>query len=250
MQSAQPHNADGGLMAKVRRRVVRLQHRRPLRLALDRPTVSFTFDDVPASGALEGGRILQTHGARGTYYVCAGLFDQDGHMGRYAGQGEIETLAAAGHEIACHTYSHLDCGIETDGEIVADTDRNVAALSGIGLAMRHFAYPYGEVSPHAKRALDGRYGSLRAVHPGLVQDGTDLNQLPAVGIEGDHGEAMARLWIERAVARTAWVILFSHDVSETPSPWGCTPNTLDRLIAHARQRGCDIRTVGEVLGPP
>lgn len=248
MQAAQPYNADNSLMGKVRRRLVRLRHRKPARLKLDRPTVSFTFDDVPASATLEGARILQAHGARGTFYICAGLFDQDGHMGRYAGEAEIETLAEGGHEIACHTYSHLDCGSETDAAIVADTDRNVSALDAMGLAMRHFAYPYGEVSPHAKRALNGRYGSLRAVHAGLVETGTDLNQLPAVGVEGDHGEALARLWIERAVARKAWVILFSHDMSETPSRWGCTPGTLERLVVYARERGCDIRTVGDVLG--
>lgn len=247
MEAAQPYNADNSFYGKVRRRLVRLQHRKPARLKLDRPTVSFTFDDVPASGALEGARILRAHDARGTFYICAGLFDRDGHMGRYAGEAEIETLAEGGHEIACHTYSHLDCGAESDAAIVADTDRNVSALDAMGLAMRHFAYPYGEVSPHAKRALNGRYGSLRAVHAGLVKSGSDLNQLPAVGVEGDHGEALARLWIERAVARKAWVILFSHDVSETPSRWGCTPGTLERLVVHAREQGCDIRTVGDVL---
>lgn len=247
MTTAQPYNADGSLVGKVRRRLVRLRHRRPARLRLERPTVSFTFDDVPASGAREGGRILEAQGARGTWYVCAGLFDTDGHMGRYAGEAEIGALAAQGHEIACHTFSHLDCGAEDGPAIAADAARNVAALGALGLTARHFAYPYGEVSPHAKATLDGRYGSLRAVHRGLVRPGGDLNQLPAVGIEGDDGEALARLWIDRAAAERAWVILFTHDVRETPSPWGCTPAALERLIVHARQRGCDIRTVGQVL---
>jgi hypothetical protein len=49
------------------------------------------------------------------------------------------------------------------------------------------------------------------------------------------------------VAERAWLILYTHDVRETPSPWGCTPDALDRLIDHARTAGCDIRAVGEVL---
>jgi len=80
-----------------------------------------------------------------------------------------------------------------------------------------------------------------------VHDGSDLNQLPAVGVEGEDGEANARRWIDRAVAENAWLILFTHDGRESPSAWGCTPGALDRLAAHARDAGCDIRTVGEVL---
>ena len=124
---------------------------------------------------------------------------------------------------------------------------NDAALHGLGAAPIHFAYPYGEVSPRAKALLAGRYASLRGVHKGLVHDGGDRNQLPGVGIEGPDGEATARAWIDRAVAEQAWLILYTHDVRETPSAWGCTPDALERLIAHARDAGCDIRTVGEVL---
>jgi len=81
----------------------------------------------------------------------------------------------------------------------------------------------------------------------MVHEGSDLNQLPAVGIAGEDGESFARRWIDRAVDENAWLILFTHDVRENPSLWGCTPAALDRLAAHARAAGCDIRTVGEVL---
>ena len=64
---AQPYNADASLFGKVRRRVVRLMHRRPARLSHNGPVVSFTFDDVPISGAEAGAAILEKAGARGTY---------------------------------------------------------------------------------------------------------------------------------------------------------------------------------------
>ena len=35
-----------------------------------RPMVTFTFDDVPASACERGARILEQHGARGTFYVA------------------------------------------------------------------------------------------------------------------------------------------------------------------------------------
>lgn len=243
----QPYTPDVSLKGKLRRRFARLTHRRPARLGLTRPTVSFTFDDIPASAGQAGAEALEAHDARGTFYVCAGLFGQDGHMGRFADSSEIGDLIRRGHEVTGHTFGHLDCHRTPEAELIADLDANDAALRGLGAAPIHFAYPYGEVSPRAKALLAGRYASLRGVHKGLVHDGGDLNQLPGVGIEGPEGQAVARQWIDRAVSENAWLILYTHDVRETPSPWGCTPDALSRLIAHARATGCDIRTVGEVL---
>jgi peptidoglycan/xylan/chitin deacetylase (PgdA/CDA1 family) len=242
----EPYSADAGLGAKLRRRYARLVHRRPARLGLARPTVSFTFDDAPASAAAAAD-ILERRQARGTYYLCAGLFGETGHMGRYINAQEAADLAVRGHEIACHSHGHIDAH-RTDGvALLADSERNVASLTALGGSARHFAFPYGEVSPAAKARLADRYGSLRGVHAGLVRDGSDLNQLPAVGIEGADGEAVARHWIDQAVKTGSWLILFTHDVSDSPSAWGCTPATLDRLAAHARAQGCDLKTVGQVL---
>lgn len=243
----QPYAADPSLKGKLRRRYARLTHRRPARLTLDRPVVSFTFDDVPESAVHEGAPVLEAEGVRGTWYLCAGLFGNDGHMGRFADAGDARRLASAGHEIACHTRDHIDCHRADDDRLLADVQANVAALRELGGSAAHFAFPYGEVGPRAKRLLGPRYGSLRGVHAGLVHDGGDRNQLPAVGIEGEDGEARARGWIDRAVAGKAWLILFTHDVRANPSPWGCTPGALARLVQYAKGQGCDIRTVGEVL---
>ena len=155
-------------------------------------------------------------------------------------------VAAAGHEIGCHTFSHLDCGAAAQGTIEDDVALNTAALSDWGAPPpSNFAYPYGDVSSAAKQALGDRFAVLRGLHHGLIEDGSDLNQAPAVGIEGPAGEATALRWLDRAKARNAWLILYTHDVSETPSDWGCTPGALDRLIEAAQAKGFDIVTVAE-----
>jgi len=244
----QPHVADPSLKGKLRRRFARLVERRPVRMRLDRPIVSFAFDDAPASSAHEGARVLEAAGARATYYVSVGLCDRDGPMGRFADEAEIDALAARGHEIGCHTFTHLDCAQADAGRIERDIDCNIAALTSRGVAEpATFAYPYGEVSVPAKRLLAARYRALRGVHQGLIEDGSDLNQLPGVGIEGEDGEARAAAWIERAAARKAWLILFSHDVQPEPSPWGCTPDALSRLVAKAQAAGCEILPVASAL---
>jgi peptidoglycan/xylan/chitin deacetylase (PgdA/CDA1 family) len=240
------YSADRSLTGKLRRRLVRLVERRPARRGPDRPMVSFSFDDAPATALAEGRAVLEAHGLRGTYFIAAGLAGEAGPMGPNAASQAVMQAAEAGHEIACHTYSHLDCGQADQRTIEADVDRNTAALSAWGAApATTFAYPYGDVSLAAKKALGGRYDVLRGLHHGLIVAGTDLNQAPAVGIEGPDGEAVAHAWIDRATARRAWLILYTHDVVEPPSPFGCTPAALKRLIEHALAAEAEVVTVAE-----
>ncbi|AAK24399.1 oligosaccharide deacetylase HfsH [Caulobacter vibrioides] len=240
------YEPDRSLKGKLRRRLIRLAHRRPAKVALERPMVSFSFDDAPATACEAGARALEARGLRGTYYFAAGLTGRDGPMGRYATGEDARRLHEAGHEIACHTYSHLDCGQSSQTETLADVDRNAESLAAWGAGDPvSFAYPYGDVAAPAKTALSGRFKTLRALHHGLITDGADLNQTPAVGIEGEDGETVAKAWLDKAKARKAWLILYTHDVAGQPSQWGCTTEALERLIDRALADGFDVVTVAE-----
>ncbi|MFA7261505.1 MAG: polysaccharide deacetylase family protein [Caulobacter sp.] len=240
------YSADRSLKGKLRRRLALLAHRRPVRMALERPMITFSFDDAPASAADAGAKTLELRGIRGTWYISAGLAGQDGPMGVYATAEDARRLAAAGHEIACHTFSHLDCGQAGARAIADDVERNAEMLKAWGAGpAESFAYPYGDVSMAAKRVLGGRYRTLRTVQAGLVETGADANQLPSVGIEGPDGEAAALRWLDRAAQRGAWLILYTHDVAASPSPWGCTPEALGHLADAAKARGFDIVTAAE-----
>jgi peptidoglycan/xylan/chitin deacetylase (PgdA/CDA1 family) len=246
MLAAEDYSPDRSLKGKLRRRFVRLQARRPARVNLTRPMVSFSFDDVPISAVEAAGAMLEAKGARGTYFVCAGLAGQDSRMGRYAGREDLLAAQAKGHEIACHTYGHLDCGAAAASTIKADIALNDATLTGWGAPpTTTFAYPYGDVSHAAKQVAGNRFALARALHHGLVETGADLNQAPAVGIEGPDGEQVALRWLDHAKARNAWLILYTHDVREAPSPVGCTPQVLQRIVDAAVASGFDLVTVAE-----
>jgi len=243
---ADAYQPDRSLKGKLRRRFVRLAHRRPLGIAPGRPMVSFAFDDAPLTAVLDGASILEARGVRGTYYISAGLAGAEAPMGVCGRADDYRRLQAAGHEIGCHTYSHLDCGQADGAEADADVTRNTLALTGWGLtAPSTFAYPYGDVGPGPKRTLGRKFGLLRALHPGVIEKGADLNQAPAVGIEGADGERTARRWLQEAAARDAWLILYTHDVRPDPSPWGCTAEALTRLLDEALEADFDVVTVAE-----
>jgi peptidoglycan/xylan/chitin deacetylase (PgdA/CDA1 family) len=239
------YQADRSWPAKLRRRWVRLASRRPARRPAG-PMLSFAFDDAPVSATEAGAAVLEARGLRGTYFIAASLAGQDSPSGRCAGAEQARRLAEAGHEIGCHTFSHLDCGQADAASAVEDAARNAEALSAWGAPLpATFAWPYGDVAAGPKRALAGRFSLLRGLHEGLITAGTDLNQAPAVGVEGPEGEATARRWLGRAARRGAWLILATHDVAEPASPWGCTPDALARLADEALALGFEVVTVAE-----
>lgn len=240
------YRPDLSLKGKLRRRLVRAWGRRPASGRPARPMVSFAFDDAPASALICGRAILERRGVKGTYFIAAGLAGAAGHMGRYGSRDEITAAASAGHEIACHTYSHLDCGRASATEIAADLDKNRRQLADWGIkAPASFAYPYGDVGAPAKRTVSERYRLARALHPGLIGRGADLNQAPAVGIEGADGEAVARRWLKRLHDRGGWLILFTHGVEPEPTEFSAGAGALTRLVDEALGGGFEIVTVAE-----
>ncbi|OYW81969.1 MAG: polysaccharide deacetylase [Asticcacaulis sp. 32-58-5] len=242
------YNADRSVYGKLRRRVSKLIYRKPARLeGLKRPLITFSFDDAPQSALTEGARILEAYDARGTYFISAGLMGAESHLGAYLTGNEIRELADRGHEIACHTYEHLDCGRANAQTIAHSLELNRAELAVLGVTgISTFAYPYGDVSPQAKSVLSKTYASARALHHDLITTGTDLNQAPAIGIEGDDGEAVGLKWLETARAtRNSWLVLYTHDVREAPSSWGCTIKTFETLVKSARDHDLEIVTYAE-----
>ena len=236
------YRADPSLKGKLRRRLVRLAHRRPAVRRPDKPMVTFGFDDTPASAVRRGAAVLEARGVRGAYHFCAGLAGEHGHMGQYATREDMLRAAEAGHEIGCHTYGHIDCG-QAEGRMIADDlELNAALLSDWGVAQRldTFAYPFGDVGFAAKAEAAQRFVLSRGLHHGLIEPGADLNQAPAIGVEGETGEALAHVWLERARQRNAWVFLFTHGVEDRPTPFGASADALARLVDRALELGFEV----------
>lgn len=247
MSELQAYRADASLRGKVRRQVARFSARRPLAAAPGRPMISFSFDDAPASAARAGAEILEARGLRGTYYVASDLAGQQLPMGTCAGRDDYLRLLEAGHELGCHTSGHLDCGRTAPPVVDRDLARNAAVLRAWGERdLTSFAYPYGDVAPGVKQMLGARFSTVRALHHGVVEKGSDLNQAPAVGIEGPGGEAAVRRWMKVALDRKAWLIVYTHDVAADPSPWGCTPQALARLADEALALGFETGAVRDI----
>lgn len=236
------------LAAKVRRRMTQWRLARPATLKFDAPILSICFDDFPASAAETGAAILEAHGARGTYYAAAGMMEQDGPCGRGFTPAQARRLADAGHEIGCHTYTHSDCARRNTFATLQDLARNRDALAQLGLSpAQALAYPYGETTSTLKSMLPPRFTTARGVLPGLNVGRLDLTQLRAYPLFGAGALKRVRGALKRAARRKAWVIAFTHDIADAPSPWGTSGHDLDALLHRARSLGVTVLPVSAAL---
>ncbi len=234
--------------SKLRRRMTQWRIAKPAQLVFDTPVFSVCFDDFPASAAREGARILEQHGARGTFYACAGMVGRVGPCGRNFEAGDIGRLAAAGHEIGCHSYAHGDAAQQDVFTTLSDLAKNRDALMAMGArSPRTHAYPYGETTGRVKDGLPPRFACARGVLPGLNAGHSDLAQLRAFAMFGENWRARLSGALKRAAARKAWLIAFTHDISDAPSPWGTRGGDLDALITEAHSLGFAAAPVSEAL---
>src|SRR5689334_18444137 len=94
------------LRTQIARFIARHTAIRPVRLASERAVASITFDDFPKSAWTNGGRIMTDYGARGTYYTAGGFCGITSRGIEYYDEQDLRDLAAAGHEIGCHSFGH------------------------------------------------------------------------------------------------------------------------------------------------
>ena len=220
----------------------------PMRNA--QPLISFTFDDVPASACSVGARILEDHGARGTLYISGGGCGRDSPGGRLATADELRALHSRGHELGCHTYSHLAVSDNGFKELDYDFERNKAFLNHVTgeSTTRNFAYPYGDFSFRTKRHLESRFGSCRSLIPGLHSKAVDLGALKTFALDNSSiDQAGITDLIDATVRQTGWLIFSGHDVDNKPSKFGVSPDLLAYALYAAKEASCRIVTVAAAL---
>src|SRR5690242_16869415 len=211
--------------------------------------ISFTFDDFPKSAFVAGASILERHGARGTYYTAAGLAGTEGELGRQFDPADVVTLHDRGHEIACHTHSHLRCSEARPSAIRKEIRANRAVLSSFLGRFRpaNFAYPFGATSPAAHRAVKPYFASCRGIRPGINEGVLYVRELLANKLYASNfDEGEIRQLIDRNRKVGGWLIFYTHDVDDAPSPYGCTARQLESVVAYAA-KSQSVLTVREVM---
>jgi len=236
------------LRTRLSRRLVRYQHRNMLATQTKKPVVSFTFDDCPKSVIENAFPILDEKKWKSTLYIAMGLCNTTNHLGLHMSEDDVLKSYKNGHEIGNHTFAHLDARSVSCEEFLSDILKNEGAFKQLGIPKTStFAYPYGEITAPTKSSLSEVFDLKRGIHSPSSTQHYDLNQTASQRLYSgtDLETCLERI---KALKKTSgWLILFTHDVRQSPSDYGCTPEDFRRVVEAVDAIGADVMPVAKAL---
>jgi peptidoglycan/xylan/chitin deacetylase (PgdA/CDA1 family) len=194
----------------------------------DRPALALTFDDGPAEGTPDILAILAEHRVAATFFQCGANVDRLPHIARQ--------VAARGHEIGNHSYSHPYLFLRSPATIENELRRAQETIeSHTGFRPAWFRAPYG-----------ARWFGLGPAQRKLQLTGVMWS---AIGYDWNRRaeEVVARL----AASASNGAILCLHDgreLREKPDV-RTTVEAVRRLVPLLLDRGYKFETIGRLLCP-
>ena len=239
------------ILDRVRREIALAVRTRTVRMRNLRPIVSFSFDDFPKSAVTNGARLLERHGVAGTFYYCRSFNGRTVDEMDYYNIDDLRRLVSNGHELGCHTASHILVSRYSRADLLRDIEENAAYLRAQfgDVRMTTFAFPFGDINLGSKILLQQRFAACRTTAPAMNHGSVDLGALKAQRLYSTaiNPGGVTRL-IKEAAASNAWLIFYTHDVDEPPTKYGCTPGLFEAALETALAEHCDILPVRNALG--
>lgn len=185
------------------------------------PYVALTFDDGPSPAytpkVLD---ILKRHNAKATFFVLGQLASRH--------KGILARATAEGHEIAAHTWSHINMPHCSDEKIISEMDRtNSVIAEATGRRPAVMRPPYGATNSRLQDLMMSRYGMASILWSVDTQDWRH----PGVDVV-----------ISRCVngARNGSIILL-HDIHAS------TLAAVEGVVTGLQKRGFTLVTVSELM---
>ncbi len=195
--------------------------------------IAVTFDDGPSGSTREVLDILETHGARGTFFVVGQWTERLPHV--------VQAIAERGHEIGNHTWTHFDASeVRDEGrwrKELRRTSEIIAATAGRPPVL--FRPPYGhEVERFAAVAADCGLGT------------TVLWSVSPEDWEGKADDGLIEAVVTADVQPGAIVLHHDGDVRDdlnSGSPQAGTVRALPRILERLSDDGYRFVTVSDLL---
>lgn len=170
-----------------------------------RPRVAVTFDDGHSDNYEYAFPLLQKHRAPAAFFLTAGYLDglpavidrfrtffgRDGRESAPMSWAQVREMAAAGLEMAAHTYTHPNLNFLSSRELDFEIRQSKMLLEDrLGRPVNGFAYPYGKPrSQFDRRAVElvqvaGYHYAVTTVNRGLRRTDSPWT-LPRLSIGGD-----------------------------------------------------------------
>jgi len=199
--------------------------RRLARLCARRRTLVLTYDDGPGADATP--RIvdlLAYRGVRATFFA----------LGRHAERNPeiLDRAARDGHEIGCHSYSHVNAWFSTPWDSVRDVRRGFRALAPWVGAGGLFRPPHGKLTPWTWAVA--RAAGARSAWWTIDSGDTWATLPPEESV------------VDRVRRRGGGVVLM-HDFDRSSERVRFVCELTDSLVRTAREERLRITTLGALL---
>ncbi len=192
--------------------------------------IALTFDDGPdPRGTPAVLDALAALGWQATFFVLGSQVERHPELAR--------RIAAEGHELALHGYTHVNHLIRTPFDVRRDLERaHLVLVDAIGERPRWYRPPYGVLSA-GTLATTRRLGLEPVLWTAWGQDWrrTDAHRVTKT--------------VLRDLREGGCVLLHDSDVTSTPGSWRATAGSLPMLAAALAARGWAVRRLDEHVDP-
>ncbi|KAF2814977.1 glycoside hydrolase/deacetylase [Mytilinidion resinicola] len=208
-------------------------------------TVALTFDDGPYIYTSKVLDVLASYGAKATFFIT----------GNNNGKGEIDIPAngyvpviqrmhAENHQIASHTWTHLDLSAISAVDRKNQMYKNEMALRNIlGFIPTYMRPPYSSCTPESRCEADMKALGYHIIYFDVDTD--DYEQDSPDKIQNSKDWFKGNITASDATAADSEWLVISHDIH-----YQTAYNLTDYMISTLTSLGYKAVTVGECLGDP
>ena len=230
------------------KQITRKISRNNFKIKLNKPIISFTFDDFPQSAANVGLELLSKYGVKGTFYISFNLIDKVTPTGKNCSIEDIKRIIETGNNLGCHTYNHLGAFEQSNTDFEESLVNNQRYLKKLfpELNFSVFSYPKGQVKASTKKITQKYFTCSRGISPGINNHKVDLNLLNGTSIYGEQKTfSKHKRYIDQNLAENGWLIFYTHDLSDKPTRFGTTPALFEKILKYSIEVGSEVLTIEE-----
>lgn len=161
---------------------------------------------------------------------------------------DLSALIGKGHELGCHTYSHVGARQTSLGAFEEEIRKNRRRAEEMlpGCTLRNFAYPGGQVTLRLKRLMRKYATSSRGTYVGVNRHWVDLDLLLIQNLFENNPLDRVKEAVDGCKAQPGWLVFYGHEICERPGCYGCTPGYLEAVLEIVAKT-CRIMTVVDAL---
>lgn len=228
---------------------------KPGPLRWDQPMVSITFDDGWQSVYDRALPLLDNHNFRSTQYVNASSIETPNFMTA----AEVRQMHEAGHEIAAHSYEHVDLTYVGADRLHEEMRKSAEALEAAGLGTNDLAPPYGRSDPQVDWYASKYFDMVRGTDQGLnTRQNLEPHNLKVFYVTDETTPDNLAEALAETSRVNGWLILVYHQIATSGST-GTQENTIaadrstitsDALAAQLQvveQSGIEVQPVAKAF---